>query len=258
MVTSIQLYKDFNRESPFFFRSRNWVRDSIVFLLSIGRNISDSSGWIRFPYYHHIFDDERRGFAQQLDYFKCYGDFISLTDAVVLLKKKEKISGRYFCLTFDDGFLNNFTNAVPILVEKKATATFFLPTDYIGRTLEKDLKHLSKFFGDKSVVVEFLNWEHCRQMLSCGMEIGSHSVHHLKFSKLKQKEIIEELEYSKREIEANLKCECTHFCAPFGIPNMDFNPDRDSLLATQRPSMYSLACWDRFFTSEELILLALS
>jgi len=249
MVSPVYLYKDFYRKKAALSRYRERLRDVIINFLSIGKGISGSSNWIRFPYYHHVFDDERAGFAKQLNYFRDFGEFISLSEVVTILEKKEKIKGQYFCITFDDGFLNNYTNAVPILIEKRATATFFLPTNYIGRTFENDLDCLSQFFRNDHVVIEFLNWEQCRQMLSAGMEIGSHSVHHIQFARLQPNQVIQELKQSKKYIETNLGSVCDHFCMPFGVPNVDFDPERDrklvkksgykSLSTTRRGPMYS-------------------
>ncbi|MDP1908156.1 MAG: hypothetical protein Q8K85_07645, partial [Hyphomicrobium sp.] len=65
-------------------RARSAVRDLALRGLSLGRRI-DGGGWIRFPYYHHVFDDERRGFARQLDYLRRFGDFVSIDEAAAML-----------------------------------------------------------------------------------------------------------------------------------------------------------------------------
>ena len=105
-------------------RVRNLLRDTTVFFLSLSKRIDRTNNWLRFPYYHHVFDDERKGFVRHLDYLKNYGDFISLENAASLLESKTLIHGRYFCLTVDDGFKNCHTNIMPILVEKKSLQVF--------------------------------------------------------------------------------------------------------------------------------------
>jgi len=249
MASPVRNYSDFVAHRSLVARWRDVARDAAVFALSLRRSIGGSSDWIRFPYYHHVFDDERDGFSRQLDYLKRFGDFISLSDAVGMLESGDPVKGRYFCVTFDDGFKNNLTNAVPILVDKGATAAFFLTTDYIGSDIEADRDRLMGFFDHGSTLMEFLDWDDCRKMLDAGMEIGSHTVHHARLSLLEEAEAGAELATSKQVIESNLEQPCEHFCSPFGIPVRDFRPDRDpglvraagyrSMLTTERGAMRS-------------------
>ena len=231
MTTPVKTYYDFFSHQSISGRWRNNARDLAVYMLSLGRSINRTTGWIRFPYYHHVFDDERAGFARQLDYIKQFGDFISLSNAVDMLVSGRPIDGRYFCITFDDGFKNNLINAVPILVDQGVSAAFFLTTGYIGSSIDKERDHLLKFFNHGRTLIEFLNWDDCRLIIAAGMEIGSHTVHHARLSLLDDDAVRKELATSKKVIEENLGQPCVHFCAPFGIPITDFNPERDPRLA---------------------------
>ena len=60
-------------------RLRAKVRDSAVVSSSIFKRIPRKENWIRFPYYHHIFNDERTSFSKQLKYMKNLGDFTTLS-----------------------------------------------------------------------------------------------------------------------------------------------------------------------------------
>ena len=145
----------------------------------MARNPAAQQSWLRFPYYHHVFDDERAGFARQIRYFKNIADVISIDDAVALLESDAPIDGRYICITFDDGFKNWIENAVPILVEEKAVAAFFVAAGYIDTNLKDDQEKLLAFYDDGRRLLEFLSWEDCRTMIGAGMTIGSHSVDHV-------------------------------------------------------------------------------
>jgi len=227
----IRNFADFRSYESASARLRGLMRDAAIWPLSLGRDIGRTDCWVRFPYYHHVFDDERYGFARQLDYMRGFGEFISLDDVTNLLETNQPIDGRYFCITFDDGFKNNLTNAVPILLDAGATATFFVATGYIGLDVKKDRNKLLSFFDHGQSLLEFLDWDDCQKMIDVGMTIGSHTVNHSRMSKLETGTAERELAESKRMIEEHLNRPCEHFCSPFGIPGRDFNVDRDPRLA---------------------------
>jgi peptidoglycan/xylan/chitin deacetylase (PgdA/CDA1 family) len=186
------------------------------------------TGWIAIPFYHWVLDDEREAFRRQLQYLRRCGDFVSLDDTVAMLRRPSSIKGRYFCVTFDDGFKNCYTNAVPVLKELGIPAAFFLSTQYIGLDLERDRQQLSCFYKDAYLryryYFEFLSWEECRQMAAAGFTIGSHTHTHARLFRLRPPEVEQELRISKEVIERQLGQPCVHFCCPWGRANRDFNP----------------------------------
>ena len=230
-IKPVHRYKDFVSHYPPARRLRDRVRDGAVFALSLGSSLGRTSDWIAFPYYHHVFEDERRGFARQLDYMRRFGEFIGLDDAVDLLESGDPVDGRYFCVTFDDGFKNCLTNAMPIMVARGAPGAFFLATRYIGTDSETDRDLLLRFFDSGRTLVEFLGWEDCRRMADAGMTIGSHTISHARLATLSDGDAESEMVQSKQTIEAELGRPCIHFCSPFGQPDADFLPGRDPDLA---------------------------
>jgi peptidoglycan/xylan/chitin deacetylase (PgdA/CDA1 family) len=50
-------------------------------------------------------------------------------------------------------------------------------------------------------------------------------VSHLRLKDADEAHAVKELRDSKARIEAETGFSCRHFCAPFGIPNIDFDPD---------------------------------
>ncbi len=159
----VRRFRDFSGHRSFFLQLG--IRDCAVFGLSLGRSIANTTGWVRFPYYHHVFDDEQAGFARQLKYMRRFGDFISLDDTPQLLGSGNPVEGRYFCITFDDGFKNRATHAVPILLDHRAPGAFYQATDYIGSDIEADRDKLPGFFDHGQSLMEFLNWQDCRDMV---------------------------------------------------------------------------------------------
>lgn len=58
--------------------------------------------------------------------------FISLSEAVEILQGRKPIQPYSMVFTFDDGYRNNLTHAMPILRRNNAPATFFICTGYAG------------------------------------------------------------------------------------------------------------------------------
>ncbi len=220
-------FRDINEARPLRYRLRAHVRDMMMAILSFPPRADSIGSWIRFPFYHHVFDDERKAFDRQLKYLKNRGDIISLHDAISIFEGREKISEHYFCITFDDGFKNCLTNALPILVENNCQATFFVATDYIGCDLHQDQKIVQNFFLRSSypsqILIEFMDWNDCRTLINSGMTCGAHTCSHVPLSMLTIEEATQELIISKQTIERELGVECLYFSSPWGIPGKDFD-----------------------------------
>ena len=232
-MSKTRTYAEWSTLTPLSQRIRNGVRSAVIAALAIGRRIDCSNNWIRCPFYHHIFDDERRGFRNQLDYLRNFGEFISLDDAQAMLGGEYTIDGRYFCLTFDDGLKSCINGALPILSEKSIPAAFYVVTDMLERSFPPDDPVARATFGFNGVntSLDFLSWEDCRELISAGMTIGSHTASHARLSELSEEEVCVELGRSKTEIEKNTGHPCRHFCAPYGNPDRDFHLSRDGRLA---------------------------
>lgn len=69
---------------------------------------------------------------QHIKFFKQHFDIISLKTLSEMLKSSSKLTSKYMCLTFDDGYIDNFSTALPILKANNVTASFFIATGLIG------------------------------------------------------------------------------------------------------------------------------
>ncbi len=74
-------------------------------------------------------DAER--FEAQLRWVRDWFHVLPLPDAVASLRKGD-LPARPLCITFDDGYADNATIAVPILRKLGLTATFFIATGYLN------------------------------------------------------------------------------------------------------------------------------
>jgi peptidoglycan/xylan/chitin deacetylase (PgdA/CDA1 family) len=71
-------------------------------------------------------DTGRRGFAQQMRILSRTANVLALDDALGRLAHGESLPPRAVAITFDDGYADNLTLAVPILERLGLPATFFL------------------------------------------------------------------------------------------------------------------------------------
>jgi peptidoglycan/xylan/chitin deacetylase (PgdA/CDA1 family) len=104
-------------------------------------------------------------------------------------------------LTFDDGHISNHDTALPILLEHRLKATFFITAGWIGTGSTMD-------------------WRQIRALHAAGMEIGSHTLTHRPPSTLSEKELRYELSESRRILEDGLGAAVTSLSSPTGF----FNP----------------------------------
>ncbi|MBK9997621.1 MAG: polysaccharide deacetylase family protein [Nitrospira sp.] len=73
-------------------------------------------------------------FAEQMSFVRRNFTVLSLQELLDLWQRGEwSAHARYCVITFDDGWLDNYRHAYPVLKQLRIPATIFLPTDYVGR-----------------------------------------------------------------------------------------------------------------------------
>jgi peptidoglycan/xylan/chitin deacetylase (PgdA/CDA1 family) len=73
-------------------------------------------------------------FARQMDYVARNYNVISGTDLVSSIQSGKPLPPKSALITFDDGYLDNYTNAYPVLKSRNLPAIIFLATDFIGES----------------------------------------------------------------------------------------------------------------------------
>ena len=206
------------------FRLRTFLRDQTLSALSrIRRPIENKS--LKCIFCHHVFDDQRNNFERLILKMKSFGKFIDTDTCVQVIKGDKKIDQRYYHLSFDDGFRNNYTNALPILLKYNIPAIFFIPSSLMDANWEQAKRYCFETTRYRSVF-EILRWKDLEEMVSLGYEIGSHSKNHVRFSKISENLSLlhYEMAGSKEEIEKNLGKECKYLSWPYGKPkDIDIN-----------------------------------
>ncbi|WP_077287422.1 polysaccharide deacetylase family protein [Cognaticolwellia aestuarii] len=79
----------------------------------------------------NVFSCDEANFAEHMQYIKKHFTVVTLDDLDEILKGKIT-DKRYALITFDDGYIDNYSKAFPILLENKISATFFLATNFIN------------------------------------------------------------------------------------------------------------------------------
>ncbi len=76
-----------------------------------------------------VFDVEPEELARQIGVIREHGTLISLSD-LHAFSRGHKLPPNPVLLTFDDGYLDNYEVALPVLQREGAQATFFIPTAF--------------------------------------------------------------------------------------------------------------------------------
>ncbi len=212
-------------------KTRAFLRGNILSASSIINGTTDDS-FLRGLYCHYVFDDQKEDFENLILELKKTGQFINTETLIEMLQGKKEINGKYYHLSFDDGFRNNFTNALPILKKYDVPAIFFIPSSLIDASEDKIDKYCMETTKYNSVI-EMLKWDDVREMISLGYEIGSHTKTHARFSDISNnQELMEdEIVGSKKEIEENLDYECKYISWPYGT--LDDADDKSLEMAKQ-------------------------
>lgn len=71
-------------------------------------------------------------FKDQMLFLKKYYKVLSMNDLLICLNEKKSFPERAALVTFDDGFMNCYKVAFPVLKELQIPATIFLPVEYVG------------------------------------------------------------------------------------------------------------------------------
>jgi peptidoglycan/xylan/chitin deacetylase (PgdA/CDA1 family) len=222
-------------------RARGLLR-STVLSLSSAAHTSNSDNFLRCLYCHFVFDDQRARFDQLIGHLKSVGQFVDTDTCVDMLSAKKPIDGRYFHLSFDDGFRNNFTNALPILRRHKVPAIFFVPTALVSAPWQSARFYCLERTLLKSVV-ELLRWDDLKTMRDSGYDVGSHTRTHARFAAISQDTALlqDELFGSKEDLETRLGTECRYISWPYGRLT---DADEESLEMAQRAGYR--ACFGAF------------
>lgn len=138
-------------------------------------------------------------FESQIRYILDQGyEVVSLSRLVNAIRSNHTLPNTWVCITFDDGYADNYEYAFPVLKKFGLPATVFLVSGKINRD------------------PRFLTLTQIEQMSSHGIEFGSHTVDHVSLSSVPLAEARRQILESKRQLEDLLQAPVEHFCYPYG------------------------------------------
>ncbi len=112
-------------------------------------------------------------------------------------------------LTFDDGFADFFTNALPVLKQYHFTATLYIPTAFIGGT--------SRWLRREGETTRpMVTWEQLNKIQDAGIECGGHTHSHPQLDTLSGALAHHEIVRCKSILEQHLGQQVMSFAYPFG------------------------------------------
>lgn len=143
-------------------------------------------------------------FRLQMKYLKDNGyTTLTLNDLYSNIVFCSPLPEKPIVLTLDDGYVDNYINALPVLKEFNFKATVFMITSCIDR--------------DK----RYLTSAQLKEMDSSGMDIESHTISHPELNKLSYDKQLAELKDSKAVLEKFLNREVPYLAYPYGKFNDD-------------------------------------
>ncbi len=171
-------------------------------------------GWQRIPVlmYHRVvapgkgvifadgYNVPPNHFAAQMQWLQVHGfhpiSQIALFDALAF---RTPLPSRPIVLTFDDGYVDAVHSVLPVLVnaQRHWPAAFFVITGRIGEG-------------------QFLRWDQIHQLELAGMDIGSHTVHHVALGRASRQVATSELVRSAEVLARGLGHPVYWIAYPYG------------------------------------------
>jgi peptidoglycan/xylan/chitin deacetylase (PgdA/CDA1 family) len=117
---------------------------------------------------------------------------------------------RELAITFDDGYRDNFENALPILESLSLPATFFIVSGWVGTDVVP--------FWDRRLGVRhpWMTWNQLRTLHGKGFEIGAHTRTHVDLGMVAPGDARDEIAGARADIEGQIGAAVASFAYPFG------------------------------------------
>jgi peptidoglycan/xylan/chitin deacetylase (PgdA/CDA1 family) len=181
--------------------------------------------------FHHVVADRphRMGistdqFLRHVQFLRRHYRIVSLTQALAMLEAR-RVEAPTVVLTFDDGYADNFLTLRAIAEETGVPMALFVSTAHM--TSGEEFAH-DRRAGERGFAP--LTWEQLGRMHRDGFEIGSHTRTHFDCAARDRVRLEDEIDGSRRELEARLDAPVELFSFPGGLPK-NISPEAAGLAA---------------------------
>ncbi|HEX2723409.1 MAG TPA: polysaccharide deacetylase family protein, partial [Gemmatimonadaceae bacterium] len=137
-------------------------------------------------------------------------------------------------LTFDDGFANFASAAVPTLIKRHAPATVFVVPGYVGKSNDWESAAARSSIPHQPL----MSWSEIGAVRSQGFEIGGHGTTHVSLRNADRQTLEREIVGCAATLEERVGASPSSFAFPYG------HHDADAVAVAA--TTYSLACTTRF------------
>jgi len=168
--------------------------------------------------FHRVRDDadlsdsltiDSRTFESYCEFFKRFFNVVPLATLVETLHAG-RAPHRALAITFDDGYLDNFVRAAPVLERLQLPATFFVVSRWIGTSI------VPFWDRDRGVQYPWMTWDHLRDLRRRGFDIGAHTRTHVDLGTVSGRLAEQEIAGAREDLEQALAAPVRAFAYPFG------------------------------------------
>lgn len=176
-----------------------------------------------FLCYHSVADDGppftsigQGAFEQQLRTLTRLGFRSGGQADLERMVRGQRVDERLVFLTFDDGYVDNYATARPLLEAHGFRGLIFILPPRVDQGGVLDWPGVERRVGTHPEVMRSLTWPMVESMAEAGHEIGSHTLSHPMLTELGDEELRQELFDSRVRIKERLG-RCDSIAYPFGL-----------------------------------------
>ncbi len=164
---------------------------------------NNDGGHSKYVVHANVFREQLRYFAEEGYQTPRLADVLAGSNGTLAPNQKPLL------ITFDDGYLDTFENALPVMRDFGFTAIVFVVADLSRRNNWWDApKHIME--------ARLMEPKHMIEMSKEGIEFGSHGVSHRSLPLLNDDDLAKELSNSRKIIEDVLHQPVPYFAYPYG------------------------------------------